>query len=136
MRKVEDFTKYKAFFLPVIFIIVIFFTGIFFLRPKIFETFELKKKVAGERKTLANLTQKAAFLEGLDEVELMEKTEVLLKALPPEPNIANILITLKVLGLESGITIQGIQVDSKATISLKIYWPPHYWLFSLKTSPN
>ncbi len=120
MRKVEDFAKYKAFFLPVILIIGILFASLFFLRPKIFEIFELQKKVTKERKTLAELTKKAATLEGLDEVELTEKTEVLLKVLPPEKDVANILLTFKVLGSQAGISLQEVQIDSEDTISLKI----------------
>jgi len=123
MRKVEDFAKYKALFLPVIFITGILFSGLFFLRPKIFEIFEIQKKIVKERKTLADLTKKATTLEGLDEAELTEKTEVLLKALPPEKNVANILLAFKVLGSQAGISLQEVQIDSEDTIFLKIQGP-------------
>jgi len=134
MRKLENFAKYtaalrppiipfeyyKAFFLSIFLITGILFTSLFFLRPKIFEILEIQKKINKERKMLADLTQKAATLEGLDEIELTEKTEVLLKALPPEKDVANILLTFKVLGSQAEITLQGIQVDSGDTFSLKI----------------
>jgi Tfp pilus assembly protein PilO len=60
---------------------------------------------------LGTLTQKAATLTGLDEFELERKTEVLLRILPPEKDVANLLSTFKFLSLKEGVTIKDIKID-------------------------
>ena len=98
------------------------FSFLFFLKPKISEIFDLRKKINQEKNTLANLTQKVAALNGLDEFELEKKTEVLLKALPPEKDVVILLLTLRVLSSQEEVTLRGIQIDPKedSVTSLKI----------------
>ncbi|MGB9706995.1 MAG: hypothetical protein ACPLXP_02920, partial [Microgenomates group bacterium] len=45
-------------------------------------------------------------------------------ALPPEKDVANILLTLKLLSTQQGITLQRVQIDPGETLSLKIEGSP------------
>jgi len=112
MGKIKDFSKNKEIFIQFFLILVIIFTGAKFLFPKIQESFQMRHKIKDEKERLTKLTQKAAFLESLDEYELTSKTEFLLKVLPPEEDIFIPLSTLKSLASQfSDIQIKEMKID-------------------------
>jgi len=123
MRRFDNlanYIKYKGAFLPIFLIIAVILVSLFFLRSKIFEIFETQKIIKKEKETLADLTKKVAILQGLDEFELTEKTEVLLRVLPPEKDVVNILSTLKALSSQTGVVLGGIKFEGEDTLSLKV----------------
>lgn len=97
--------------LLILLFLVIFFAGLFFLREKIFQIIEFRQKNSLDRQKLALITEKVATLEGLDVNELSSKTEILLKALPAEKNISNILLSLKLLVDQTGLEFKGFEVE-------------------------
>jgi len=111
MKKIEDFSHYKKIFLQIFLIGGIIFSSLFFLRPKVIEIFKIRKEIKIEKEKLTKLNQKVAYLEGLDEAELTQKTQVLIKALPLEEDIPLILTTLKSISFSKGISLQGIQIS-------------------------
>jgi len=122
MGEFKTFIKYKNVLLLLILAAGFIFSFFFFLKPKILEIFDFRKKINQEKNTLAALTQKVAALNGLDELELERKTEVLLKALPPEKDIVTLLLTFKVLSSQEGVTLKGVKIDpdENAATSLEI----------------
>lgn len=108
---------------------LILLSGVFFLKPKITEILRFRKEISGQKKTLAQLTQKAAFLEGLDEVELEEKSEYLLKFLPAEKDVPRAMAAVKFLGsqAETGITKIGVDLNEQKGANLP------FFTFSLTT---
>lgn len=116
------FLKYKNIFLLFFLVAAFLFSSIFFLKPKVSEIFDFRRKINQRKRTLAVLTQKVATLNGLDEFELEKKAETLLRVLPSEKDIVTLLLTLKALSFREGVTIRGIQIDPRedSVTSLKI----------------
>lgn len=111
MKNSEQSKNYKSLLWPGIIFLVVAIIGLAFLKPKITGIFQLRKQIAKDKNTLAQLTQKINALEGLDEKELEIKTEKVLKALPSEKNIAGLLYTLKILSQETEVGLKDIQVS-------------------------
>lgn len=111
MRNLENLIKYKTFLLISLIWLVVFFSFLGFLRPKIANVFQLQKKISQDKKKLTLLTQKLAMLEGLDEGEILTKSQLSLKALPPEKDIAAILFVLKTLSFQTEVTLRQIGLE-------------------------
>ncbi|HUS59766.1 MAG TPA: hypothetical protein VMX76_00050 [Nevskiaceae bacterium] len=111
MKNSEQSKNYKSLLWPGIIFLVVAIIGLAFLKPKITGIFQLRKQIAKDKNTLAQLTQKINALEGLDEKELEIKIEKVLKALPSEKNIAGLLYTLKILSQETEVGLKDIQVS-------------------------
>ena len=111
MKNSEQSKNYKSLLWPGIIFLVVAVIGLAFLKPKITGIFQLRKQIAKDKNTLAQLTQKINALEGLDEKELEIKIEKVLKALPSEKNIAGLLYTLKILSQETEVGLKDIQVS-------------------------
>jgi len=109
MIKIESLNK--NFLIQFFLIGVIIFTGGAFLRPKIADIFQMRKKISEEKEKMAKLTQKEAFLESLDENELIVKTQFLLKILPSEKDVVFPLTTLRLLASQFNLRINSIQID-------------------------
>lgn len=107
----ENLKDYKYYLLPVIIFLAIFFTSLVFLKPNMVNVARIQKRIAGERKSLAQLTGKLSQLEAFDESSLISKTEVLLKIVPPEKDAPAILASLKNLSSISNLDIGSIQLD-------------------------
>lgn len=111
MEDFEGLKKYKNLLWPAVFFLMVVVIGLIFLKPKITGIFQLRKQIAKDKNTLAQLTQKVNALEGLDERELEIKSEKVLQALPSEKNIAGLLYTLKILSQETEVGLKDIQVS-------------------------
>lgn len=111
MKKTEDFNKYRNFFIKALIIGGIIFSGVFFLYPRAKEIPESRRAIAEEKEKLAKLTQKAEFLESLDENELANKTQFLLKVLPPEKDVVLIISSLKALCAQLNLQIDSFQIN-------------------------
>jgi hypothetical protein len=111
MIKTDFINKYKNFLIPVFLIVSIIFSGWNFLLPKIIDIFQMRKTINEEKRKLIKLTEKEAFLESLDEYELIEKTQLLLKILPSEKDIILPWATLKSLASQFNLKTESIQVD-------------------------
>lgn len=103
--------KNKAYFIPVIVLAFIILMSVFFLSPRLLEIGSINRKLSTDKKTLAKLTQKVANLEGIDTVELSSKVDETFKVLPTEKEVPNVLITLKALTEEVGISLKGIELN-------------------------
>jgi len=111
MTNTDVIKKYKNFLIQIFLVGLIIFSGWFFLRPKIADIFQMRKKLNKERERLAKLTQKETFLESLDEYELTTKTRLLLKILPAEKDVILPWTTLRHLASQFNLRIKSIQVD-------------------------
>jgi Tfp pilus assembly protein PilO len=111
MIKIEDKNRYKNLLFQFFLIGIIIFSGIWFLRPKISNIFQMRRQINVEKEKLAKLTQKEAFLKSLDEYELTSKTQFLLKILPTEKDAILPLATLRTLVSDYKLKVDSIQVD-------------------------
>jgi len=112
MEKIRDFSKNSGVLIQFFLILAILFTGINFLLPKGKELFQMNKTIKAKKEKLAKLTQKVAFLESLDEYEITNKTQFLLKVLPPEEDIFIPLSALKGLASQFyDIQIKDFKID-------------------------
>jgi len=110
-NEIIDSSRRESLLIQFFLVIMIVFTGGLFLRPKVVDIFQMRKKINEEKKKLVKLTQKEAFLESLDEYELTSKTQFLLKILPTERDIVWPLATLKLLASELNLEVNSIQTD-------------------------
>ena len=111
MKETKKIEQYQPFFLPLVILISLILTSFFFLKPKITESLKIGRQLSSSKKRLAQLTQKAADLKGLDKAELMAKSEVLLEALPTEKNLPQLLLTFRNLAQEANINLLKVQVS-------------------------
>ena len=107
----ENLKAYKYYFLPAIIFLAILFTGLVFLRPNMVKVVQIQQRIAGERNILVQLTGKLSQLEALDESNLISKTEMLLKIVPPEKDVPAILASLKNLSSISNLDLKSVQLD-------------------------
>lgn len=111
MKNSKILAKIKSLWLPFLLFAFVFLTSVLFLKPKIREVIAIQQKISQERKTLAQLTQKVALLEGLDQNELSTKTDKVLKILPTEKNVPFILQTLRLLSSQTNINLSKLTVS-------------------------
>lgn len=101
----------KSLLLPIVLLGLMILFGVIILKPKFLSIIVLHGRIKKDKQILAKLTEKSAFLENLNEVELTAKGDLLLKALPPEKDVASTLLTLKFLSSKSGVTIGNLSID-------------------------
>jgi Tfp pilus assembly protein PilO len=106
-----NFNKYKLFLLPAIILLLVCVSGLFLLKPKINQVLSIRQNLSSQKNKLAQLTTKVTALQGLDEVELEERTKVLLGALPSQKDLPGALMTIKSLTTTTGLELRGIQVE-------------------------
>lgn len=111
MKNEKNFKKYQKEIFYLLLFLIIILSLLFFIRPKIGEILRLRREVRKNKVLLSKLTQKASFLEGLNEAELTLKSEKVLKVLPAEMDVSFILVNLKALASSEGVDIKRIQVD-------------------------
>lgn len=111
LKPPPDKALYKPFLLPVIIFLLIILSGLFLLKPRIAQVLNIRRNLSSQKAKLAKLTAKVAALQGLDEVELEEKTKVALRALPAQKDLPGALLTIKSLTTETGLELRGIQVE-------------------------
>lgn len=95
----------------VLIIILVVVSALFLVKPKVSEILEARKAIKKEREKLAQLTQKEALLASLNEVELIQRANLTLAVLPVEKEVPLVLSSLKVLTIESGLTLGPIGVN-------------------------
>jgi len=100
----------RPFLIPGVVVIFILFSGLFLIRPRLNEMFLIRKNLKREEKRLAQLVAKTTALEGLDQVELSEKAEVVAKALPSEKNLPLLLSVIKGVAVNNNIELLSLQV--------------------------
>jgi Tfp pilus assembly protein PilO len=103
-------SKFRFLLFPFIVGAIVIVLTVFFLVPKISQISETRQKLAQEKEKLARLTQKLADLEGLDEVELSTRADLILRALPAEKDVPRILIALSSLSEETEVALTKISV--------------------------
>jgi len=106
-----DLNKYKPFILPLVILCLVVFSGLFLLKPKINQILDVRRNLSSQKTKLAQLTTKVAALQGLDEVELEERTKVLLGVLPSQKDLPGALVTIKSITSVAGLELRGIQVE-------------------------
>lgn len=103
--------KYRFVLLPLAASLIIVLSTILFVLPKVREIFEIKGRLEEEQEKLSSLTEKVAFLVGLDEYELGEKVVVAEEALPSKKAIAEILVALSSLSSETEVSFGGLEIS-------------------------
>jgi Tfp pilus assembly protein PilO len=104
------FNKYRYLAFPAVVGLIILILTVIILIPSIKQIIQKRQALTQEKETLAKLTQKVADLEGLDPIELANKTDVVVKSLPAEKDVPRILATLSILATESGVMIESVKV--------------------------
>jgi len=107
----------KAFILPAFIFLMVFLVTVTFLKPKLSQIFIIRQEINSEKKQLASLTQKLASLDGLAQVELNEKTTLVLNALPAEKDVAKNLFIIKQLVQESDLGLNNVTIGDVGDIS-------------------
>ena len=108
IKRIPD--KVRILLIPLAIILAIIFVSILFLGPQISGILAGQKEVSLQKAKLAQLTAKAAFLEGLQESELEIKTKTVLAFLPAEKDLPRVLTTIRNLAGYNGLELQGVQV--------------------------
>jgi Tfp pilus assembly protein PilO len=111
LKNLTQLRKYQIFIWPLVILLLIFISALVFVKPKVIQILALHKTYSQEKKKLASVTQKASFLESLDQVELASKSKKVLEVLPPEADVAQILLVLKSLAQENGLIFSKIVID-------------------------
>lgn len=103
--------KVKILLIPLAIILLILFSSILFLKPQISGILAGQKELSLQRAKLAKLTAKKAFLGGLAESELEDKTKTTLAFLPAEKDLPRALATIRNLADSNGLELQGVQAE-------------------------
>lgn len=82
-----------------------------FLKPKLWEIFRLRQSYSTNEKKISQLTKKITVLEGLDQNDLVSKSEPILQILPSLKDVPTVFSKLKGLGSETGATISVVKVE-------------------------
>lgn len=106
-----DLNKYKPFTLPAVILLLVIFSGLLLLKPKVGQILGIHRHLSSQKNKLAQLTTKLYALQGLDEFELEERTKVLLRTLPSQKDLPGALVTIKSLTSTAGLELRGIQVE-------------------------
>jgi len=97
--------KYRFLLLPFTASAIIGLTMIFIALPKIRSFILVKKDLKEKQEKLADLTEKASLLKGLNDYQLKEQVEILEKVLPSKKKIAEILTILAFLASETNTNL-------------------------------
>ena len=92
-------------------IALVILSALFLVKPKVNEILGARKTIKNEREKLALLTQKAALLESLNQVELNQRVNRTLSVLPVEKDVTLVLSSLKAVALETDLTLFSIGVN-------------------------
>lgn len=103
--------KAGPFAIPGLIIVFILFSGLFLIQPRLTEVFSIQRDLKKEEKRLAQLTAKTAALEGLDQVELSQKTEIVAKVLPGEKDLPLLLFVVKNIAAKNNIELRSLEVE-------------------------
>lgn len=103
--------KYRFVLLPILSGLIIVLVTVFFALPKIRTIASLKDQLGNEKEKLSRLTEKSALLEGFDQHELDKKVTIVETALPSKKAVAEILVTLSSLSIDSGVTLVGFSIS-------------------------
>jgi Tfp pilus assembly protein PilO len=106
-----NLAKYKSFLTFIILLLFVVISVLNFIRPKVGEIFQIRGKINNEKRKLAELTQKESYLNNLDEFELNQKTQVVLKAIPAEKDIITPFSIFKILASQFNLEIQGVDIN-------------------------
>lgn len=111
MRKKIEFGKYKNLLFPVLVVILILFSVITILKPKIDELFKLRKNISKQKEELALLSQKVAILESYDQNELKTRVNQIAKVLPAEKNGPLGLVIFRSLTSEHNLLLDSLDIN-------------------------
>ena len=107
----------KQFPLPMIVLVIIILGGVFLLKPKITNIINSRREIAGNRKILADLTEKVSLLQGLSKPELTDKTDLVLKVLPAEKNVAQTMSVIKKIALNNELIVSELTIAEVGEIA-------------------
>lgn len=102
---------YKLFLLPALIFAGIIFSGFLLLRPELGQVSSKRADLLEEKTKLSQLTAKLATLGGLDVGELETKTNIILKALPVEKDVPQVLLAIKNLTQNAGLVLESVGVE-------------------------
>jgi hypothetical protein len=89
---------------------LIFISSYFLIWPKVRAIGEISASIKKKEERLARLTEKLSSLKGLNERELMERSELVLEILPESKKPMLVMGVLKQLAFESDVEIRKINV--------------------------
>lgn len=111
MKPEKNFDRYRLFGEPLLILFFVFASGLFFIKPKAIFGWQAWRQLGVKRESLAQLTAKAAALEGLDKTELGRKIDRLEEALPAEKNPAYCLFFFRSLAQEADLKVISLQAE-------------------------
>lgn len=113
-ESVKGAKKYRFLLLPIFIVAIIFLSALLVLKPKIGDILTKRRALSDQKKQLAELMQKLAALEGLNEYELAAKVERVLKILPAEKAFPGGLVIIRHLVQSMGLELVDVKVDPGA----------------------
>jgi len=101
---------YVRFATPIV-LVGILVTTLFFVRPQYHRLKKARQAIASEKQKIEKLKSKVQALKALNEAELSQKAEVVLKALPAKKDVFQGVLILNRLAEETGVIVEKFSVS-------------------------
>lgn len=111
------YLKYRFYIFPVIIVVTSLVLIVFVIYPQSMALVNGFGELQQKSNKLQVLKLKASDLEGLNEIELTQKINILLTALPSDKEYPSLIGVLKGLGSQLGITLSSIQIGQAVSTS-------------------
>lgn len=109
--KLSELNKFRNFLFPGVVVILIIVSAMTILKPKLNDLLRTRRSLAKQKEELAQLTKKAAVLEGYDRNELDKRANQMLKVLPKEKDGPLIFATVRTLVGEHSLELESLDVE-------------------------
>ncbi|MFC1727222.1 hypothetical protein ACFL0Y_01740 [Patescibacteria group bacterium] len=103
--------QYQFYLIPGLIFVFVIVSSFILVRPQVDQIFKAQENLRSGQEKLSKLTSKSATLESLDMVELQEKADLSVKALPPEINVPLVMTVFKALAHQNDLVIDGLSVQ-------------------------
>lgn len=110
-ERLTDLGKYRDFLFPGMAIVLILFSFLVILKPRLTDLFQLRRDLGKQKEELARLSQKVAVLEGYDQNELQIRSEQVLKVLPTEKDAPFVLATVRGLTSRHNLELESLTIE-------------------------
>jgi Tfp pilus assembly protein PilO len=110
-EKEKSNIKITDYALPVVVFSFIILSAVFFIKPKIENLFSFQKQIEKSQEKLAKVTAKVDYLQKYSQIDLENKTNQLIKALPTEKDVSGLVFSLKTLSEELNLEITSLSLD-------------------------
>lgn len=101
----------KLYLFPLVIGALIVFSALLFVSPRLREISDFKREVAKKEKQLSQLTVKSNYLEGLNQQDLRNRANYLLKVLPDKKEVSYVIKMFKKLASENDLVLANISTN-------------------------